>query len=36
VQISGDLQMTSAMESKVDVILNFWLKSTDALVEQFV
>ncbi|MFA6373263.1 MAG: methionine adenosyltransferase [Methanothrix sp.] len=36
VQISGDLQMTSAMESKVDAILDFWLESTDDLVEQFV
>jgi len=36
VQISGDLQMTPNMESKVDAILDFWLESTDALVEQFV
>jgi S-adenosylmethionine synthetase len=36
VQISGDLQMTPGMESKVDAILDFWLESTDALVEQFV
>jgi len=25
-----------AMESKVNAILDFWLESTDALVEQFV
>ncbi len=36
VQISGDLTITPAMESKVDAILDFWLESTDALVEQFV
>lgn len=36
VQISGDLQMTSATESKVDAILDFWLQSTDDLVDQFV
>ena len=36
VQISGDMALTAAMESKVDAILDFWLESTDALVEQFV
>ncbi len=36
VQISGDTTLTVAMESKVDTILDFWLESTDAIVEQFV
>ena len=36
VQISGDLQITPAMEAKVDAILDYWLESTDALVEEFV
>jgi len=36
VQISGTTALTAAMESKVDAILDFWLESTDDLVEQFV
>ena len=36
VQISGDLTTTPAMEAKVDAVLDYWLQSTDALVEQFV
>jgi S-adenosylmethionine synthetase len=36
VQISGDTALTAAMESKVDAILDFWLESTEDLVEQFV
>ncbi len=36
VQISGTTVLTAAMESKVDAILDFWLESTDDLVEQFV
>lgn len=36
VQISGDLQITPAMEAKVDDIIDYWLESTDALVEEFV
>ncbi len=36
VQISDTTPLTAAMESKVDAILDFWLESTDDLVEQFV
>lgn len=36
VQISGDLQLTPGMESKVNAILDYWLQSTEALVKQFV
>jgi S-adenosylmethionine synthetase len=36
VRISGDMQLTPAMETKVDAILDYWLQSTDALVEEFV
>jgi S-adenosylmethionine synthetase len=36
VQISGELQMNPEIESNVNGILDFWLESTDALVEQFV
>ncbi len=36
VQISGKTTLTPAMQSKVDAILDFWLESTDDLVEQFV
>ena len=36
VQISGELSMTPGLEAKVNGILDYWLESTDALVEQFV
>jgi len=36
VQISGDLQLTPGLEAQVDSILDYWLESTDALVEDFV
>ena len=36
VQISGELPMTPGLEAKVNGILDYWLESTDALVEQFV
>ncbi len=36
VQISGDTAMTAATEAKVDSILDFWLESTEYLVEQFI
>jgi S-adenosylmethionine synthetase len=36
VQISGDLQITPGMEAEVNSIIDYWLESTDALVEEFV
>lgn len=36
VQISGDTTLTAAVESKVDSILDFWLESTEDLVDKFV
>ncbi len=36
VQISGDLKLTPGLEAQVDSILDYWLESTDALVEDFV
>jgi len=36
VQISGDLQIMPGLEAQVDSILDYWLESTDALVEDFV
>jgi S-adenosylmethionine synthetase len=36
VQISGDLQITPGMEASVNSIIDYWLESTDALVEEFV
>lgn len=36
VRISEEDQLPSGLESKVDAILNYWLESTDALVEEFV
>ncbi|VVB69858.1 S-adenosylmethionine synthase [uncultured archaeon] len=36
VRISGDLSMTPGLEASVNEILDYWLSSTDALVEKFV
>jgi S-adenosylmethionine synthetase len=36
VQIFGDGMLTSSQESRVDGILDYWLESTEDLVEQFV
>lgn len=36
VRISGEDQLPPGLESKVDSILDYWLESTDALVEEFV
>lgn len=36
VQISGDGTLTSGKEAKVNGILDYWLQSTEDLVEQFV
>jgi S-adenosylmethionine synthetase len=36
VRISGDLRLTPALESEIDSILDYWLQSTDRLVEEFV
>ncbi len=36
VQISGDLQLTPGMEARVDSILDYWLESTDAMIDDFV
>jgi len=36
VQISGDLQITPGMEAEVNSIIDYWLESTDAMVEEFV
>jgi S-adenosylmethionine synthetase len=36
VKISGDLELTSALDLKINSILDYWLESTDAIVEDFV
>jgi len=36
VQISGDLKLTPGLEARVDSILDYWLESTEALLEDFV
>ena len=36
VQISGDLQMTPKMEAEVNSIIDYWLESSDRMVEEFV
>ncbi len=36
VQISGDLRLTPGLEARVESILDYWLESADALVEDFV
>lgn len=36
VRISSDLQITPGMEANVNSIIDHWLESTDALVEEFV
>jgi S-adenosylmethionine synthetase len=36
VKISGDLELTSALDLKINSILDYWLESTDAMVEDFV
>ncbi len=36
VRISGEARPAPGLESKVDSILDYWLESTDALVEEFV
>jgi S-adenosylmethionine synthetase len=36
VRIAGDLQLTGALMSRVESIVDYWLDSTDDLVEEFV
>ena len=36
VRISGDMQLTAANEAEINHILDYWLLSTDDLVEEFV
>ena len=36
VRIAGDLQLTNSLGSKIESILDYWLESTDELVEEFV
>ncbi|MDM7935766.1 MAG: methionine adenosyltransferase [Methanothrix sp.] len=36
VRLTGDLEMTPALESRIRSILDYWLESTDGLVEEFV
>lgn len=36
VRLSGDMQLTAAKEAEINHILDYWLESTDDLVEEFV
>lgn len=36
VRFSGNIKLSAAMESEINEILEYWLLSTDDLVEEFV